>query len=129
MADKTILDENKIISEERHYPAALQQMTSKGLLMAGGIVVILIATLVLQKTHFASMIPFACAILLLAAYVVYTALHLRTEWENGDIICHVATCRSVRSRNWPRDSKEVIFVTGEDEEQEAHVFNLPDRFE
>ena len=33
----------------------------------------------------------------------------------------------MRSRNWPRDSKEVIFVTGEDEEQEAHVFNLPDR--
>lgn len=128
MSDKnSVCNYDEHLGEEHPYPAALQQMTTKGLLMAGTIVVILIATLVLQKTHFASMIPFACAILLLAAYVVYTALHLRTEWENGDIICHVATCRSVRSRNWPRDSKEVIFVTGEDEEQEAHVFNLPDR--
>lgn len=119
--------QSDIVADTRDYPEALQRLTMKGILMAGAIVVILIATLCLQKSELQAMLPFAGVILLLAGYVVYSALHLRTEWQNGDIVCHIALCRSVRSRSWPRDSKEVVFVTGEDEGQEAHVFNLPDR--
>lgn len=60
--------QSDIVADTRDYPEALQRLTMKGILMAGAIVVILIATLCLQKSELKAMLPFAGVILLLAGY-------------------------------------------------------------
>ena len=55
--------QSDIVADTRDYPDALQRLTMKGILMAGAIVVILIATLCLQKSELKAMLPFAGVIL------------------------------------------------------------------
>lgn len=114
-------------NDEKAFPEALQCLSIKGFIVSGAILALMLITLFWQKPPLKDALIFGAAVLLVVGYVVYNALHLRREWNDGSIVGHIAICRAVRSRKWPRDSKQVIFVTEDEEKPETLTFELPDR--
>lgn len=114
-------------NDRKGFPRVLQKLAIKGFLVSGCILVLLLVTLAWQKPPLKDALIFSAAVSLLIGFVVHNALHLRREWNDGCIEGHIAICRAVRSRKWPRDSKQVIFVTEDEEKPETLTFELPDR--